>query len=98
MKNLTEFQQTFIRFFKDYGQNLNKKGEVVQVPTNRVRVKSQDGFRVVLDLVMADTNELCIDRDFFGKWCREFELDRKEMESEIKEVLDIDEIALMWTE
>ena len=98
MKKLTKFQEVFIRFFKDYRQNINKKGEAVQVPTNRVIVKSQDVFRVVLDLMIADTNVLYINNDFFGKWCREFEMDRKEMESQIKEVLDLDEILMMWTE
>ena len=95
MKQLTEFQEVFIGILQR-GQNLNKKGEAVQVPTNRVIVKSQEGFRVVLDLMMADTNVLYIDSDFFGKWCREFEMERTEMETEIKEVMDIDEIALMW--
>ena len=97
MKQLTEFQEVFIRFFRDYGQNINKKGEAVQVPTNSVIVKSQKDFRVVLDLTIADINVLYIDRDLFGKWCREFDMERTEMESEIKEAMDIDEIGLMWT-
>ena len=97
MKKLTDFQVEFSLLFKRHAVTFhNRKGEISDIPTNYVIVTGSETKEVIMKIIFSEENILEVAENMFEKLSVQYTMEFIEMITEIKEVMDIDNVLLIW--